>query len=159
MTTATRTVVAAMFLVAAGAAFADEVRDTVAVERAMLESDRQAVVAANLPLSEEQAKVFWPMFREYRGELAKVGDRVVELVLDYAKNVDTLTDEQATAMVTEMLAIQKEENRIRSSWVPKFSKTLEPKKLARFYQIEGKLDAVIRYEAAAQIPLIEAAND
>jgi hypothetical protein len=136
------------------AALAQE-RQEIATGRAEVQSDRQAIVAANLPLTDDQAKVFWPMYREYRGEMEKVGDRLVELVLNYAKSSDTLTDAQATSMLDEFLAIQKDENKIRTAWVPKFRKGLPSKTVTRFYQIENKLDAILRFDAAAQIPMVK----
>ncbi len=34
-------------------------------------------------------------------------------------------------------------------------RTSPGKKAARFYQIENKMDAVVRYDLAAQIPVVE----
>ena len=38
-----------------------------------LKADRQAVVAANLPLTEGEARAFWPVYKDYRGEIEKIG--------------------------------------------------------------------------------------
>ncbi len=144
-------------LVAVSAAPA-QVRHDIATDRARLQSERQAIVAANLPLTEEQAKAFWPMFRQYRADLAKLGDRMVDLVLDYAKNLETLSDVQAKAMLDEYLSIQKEEVKLKSEWAPRFGKILPPKAVTRFYQIENKLDSILRFEAVGQIPLVDSAR-
>ncbi len=133
-------------------------RHEIAVGRAGLQSDRQAIVAANLPMTDAQAKVFWPMFRDYRGQVARIGDRIEELILAYAKNYDTLTDEQAKSMLDEFLAIQKDDIKIKAEWAPKFGKVLPPKSVTRFYQIENKLDAILRFQAAGQIPLVDVPN-
>jgi len=132
-----------------------QVQSDVAVERAQLQSDRQATVAANLPLTEEQATAFWPMYREYRGEIQKLGDRIVALMLDYAKNSDALSDEQAASMLDEYLDIQKKEVQIKSDWIPKFRKILPSKTVTRFFQVDNKLDAILRYEAVDLIPLVQ----
>ncbi len=132
-----------------------QVQSDIATERSQLQSDRQAIVAANLPLTEEQAAAFWPMYRDYRGEMQKLGDRVVSLVLDYAKNSEALTDDQATAMLDDLLALQKDALKIKTDWVEKFRKILPSKAVTRFYQIENKLDTVLLFEAADQVPLVE----
>jgi hypothetical protein len=134
---------------------ADTVRHDIAADRASIQADRQAIVAEALPLTDDQAKAFWPMFREYRGEMEKLGDRAVNLLLDYAKSFESLTDAQATAMLDEYLAIQRDEAKVKQAWVGKFRKILPPKTVTRFYQIESKLDMILRFEAAAQIPLVE----
>jgi len=132
-----------------------QVETEIATERAQLQSDRQAIVAANLPLTEEQAKAFWPLYREYRGEIQKLGDQLVDLIKGYATNYGAVSDEQAATMLDEMLTLQKNQLKVKSGWVSKFGKVLPPKTVARFYQIENKLDAIMLYEAAAVIPLVE----
>jgi hypothetical protein len=44
---------------------------------------------------------------------------------------------------------------VRRAYVDEFAKVLRGKKVARFYQIENKMDAVTRYELAAEIPVLE----
>ena len=147
--------------VAASAAFAQgeaQVRQQLASDRATIQADRQAIVAEALPLTEEQAKAFWPLFREYRTEMEKLGDRVMDLMIDYGKSMDTLTDEKAAALLDDYLGIQRDEVKVKQSWLPKFRKILPAKTVMRFYQIEGKLDTLLRFEAAAQIPLVEDLN-
>jgi hypothetical protein len=41
--------------------------------QADLKADRQAVVATNLPLTDGEARAFWPVYKEYRAEVEKVG--------------------------------------------------------------------------------------
>ena len=146
-----------LFAVLALAAFTPanaQVQTDLAIDRAQLQSDYQAIVALNLNITDEQGKTFWPLYREYRGEIQKVGDRMVNLVLEYGKTIDSMTDEQSTKMLDNYLAIKKDELKVRSAWVPKFRKALPPKAVTRLYQIENKLDAMIMFGAAAEIPLV-----
>jgi len=144
----------AVLLAFAPAALA-QVQHEIALTRAEIQTERQAIVAENLPLTEEQAKSFWPLYRTYRGELAALGDRYVKVIENYAKTYETMTDVDAQAMLDELFAIGKEELKIKTSWIPKFSKVLPGKAVARFYQIENKLDAIVRVELAAAIPLVQ----
>jgi hypothetical protein len=152
--------IAATCLLATAAPAQDEaaLRQQLATDRATIQADRQAIVAEALPLTEEQAKAFWPLFREYRTEMEKLGDRAVDLMIDYGKSMDTLTDEKAAALLDEYLAIQRDELKVKQAWLPKFRKVLPGKTVTRFYQIESKLDTLLRFEAAAQIPLVEDLN-
>lgn len=150
--------VAFLMLFAAPAVMA-QVQHEIALTRAEIQTERQALVAENLPLTEEQATAFWPMYRTYREEMAKLGDRLVAVIEDYAKNYETMTDPQSSAMIKEFLKIQKEEIAIKTSWVPKFEKILPAKTVARFYQIENKLDLIVRTSVAAEIPLVMDAKE
>ena len=126
--------------------------------RTDIQADRQALVAASLGLTEEEGEAFWPVYREYRSDMAKVGDRLQTLIQDYAQIWDTATEEQAKTMVNQMLAIQRDELKVRKSHLSKFRRVLPEVKVARFLQIENKIDVIVKLGLADVIPLIEAAE-
>jgi hypothetical protein len=57
--------------------------------------------------------------------------------------------------VDENLSIQQAEVKLQSSYVPKLNKALPATKMARYLQIENKIRAVIKYDLAATIPLVQ----
>jgi len=150
-------VLVAAVLVCASAAvvLAQSAQSEIAVTRAQIQADRQKIVADNLPLSEAQATAFWPVYREYRGEVAKLGDRMVAMVSDYALRSDTLTDDQAYKMTTEYMSIQKDTVKLREKYLAKFNAVLTPKLVMRFLQIENKLDTILMVAAVDGIPLVK----
>ena len=52
-------------------------------------------------------------------------------------------------------ALEKAEADLKAQWVPRFREILPAKKVARFFQLENKMDAVIEYDLATSIPLVE----
>ena len=140
------------FLTIPAAAQTDEIELT----RAVIETQRQAIIAKNMELTEAESEEFWPAFRSYRGELAKLGDRTVAMIKSYAEsfNADSMTDEKADALIKEYFSIEEAELKLQKRWWKKFSKILPARKAARYYQLENKLDAVVDVDLADQIPLI-----
>ena len=124
------------------------------LSRKVIETERQAIIEANMGLTSDEAAAFWPLFREYRHAIAQVGDRSIELIKQYAQNWEDLSDEQGEAMLDEFMDIQKSELAIRRKFVPRFRKILPTKKVTRYFQLENKLDAIIDYDLAEQIPLV-----
>jgi hypothetical protein len=123
--------------------------------QADIKADRQALVAQNLPLTEAEAKAFWPVYKEYRSEVERLGDRLVKVIAAYAASYpNQMTDERATAFFNEYLAIEREKVAVRDKYVPQVRKVLPGQKAARFFQIENKLDALINLGIANEIPLI-----
>ncbi len=53
------------------------------------------------------------------------------------------------------MAIDEAETKLRSSLVPKVMAVLPGSKAARYIQIENKIRALVRYELAAGIPLVD----
>ena len=89
------------------AARAQQVDQWTAIQQlqADLKADRQAVVAANLPLTEGEAQAFWPAYKEYRVEVEKLGDRMVKLIASYAASFETMTDAKADAFFNDSRSI------------------------------------------------------
>ena len=125
----------------------------VALTRAAIQVRRQALVTAVMDLEGKEADAFWPLYREYRQEMAKVGDRFVKVLDTYLKSYENLTDDQAKKILDEYLSIERARHSVKSKYVGKFNKVIPPKKVARFFQIDNKMDAVINAELAQTIPL------
>jgi hypothetical protein len=132
-----------------------QVNDDLALTRQEIQTRRQEIVAVNLGLPDSLGNVFWPQYREYRQEMAQGGDRIQQLILDYAKNYQTLTDEQAKRMTDDWFAIQKDQLETRKKWVAKFQKILPAKTVTRFVQIENRLDTIVSAGLMEQIPLVK----
>jgi hypothetical protein len=129
--------------------------DQVALSRQEIQTRRQEILAANLGLPDSLGGVFWPQYREYRVEMARNGDRVQNLVINYAKNYQSMTDEQAKQLTDEWFSIQEEQVNIRKKWIGKFQKILPAKTVARFAQIENRLDTIVAAAMMEQIPLVK----
>jgi len=130
-----------------------DITSDVELTRASIQVRRQAIVTAAMDLAPKDADVFWPLYREYREEMAKVNDRFVRLLTGYLENYDSLTDEAARKMLDEYLSIDRARNGVKSTFVPRFGKVIPAKQVTRFFQIDNKLDAVINAELAKLIPL------
>jgi hypothetical protein len=120
-----------------------------------LQANKKAMVAVNLGLEDAEAKAFWPVYDRYESDLASVSDRMAVLVEDYTVNFTTMSDDQAAKIVKDFLALERERADVREKYLKDFSGALPGRKLARFYQIENKIHAVLRYELARGIPVIE----
>jgi hypothetical protein len=120
-----------------------------------IRANRKALVAVNLGLSEEEAAKFWPLYDKYQKELNAIGDRVAAIVDDYSKSYRDLSDDKAVKLMEDYLAAEADRVKVRTSYLPEFTKILPGRTVARFYQIENKMDAVLRYELAGAIPVVD----
>jgi hypothetical protein len=132
---------------------AGDITSEVEMSRAAIQVRRQALVTAAMDLEPKESDVFWPLYREYRLEMAKVNDRFVRGLGRYLETYDSLTDETAKKMMEEYLSIERARTSVKSKYVSRFLKVLPAKKVARFFQIDNKLDAVINAELAQRVPL------
>ncbi|HXU87589.1 MAG TPA: hypothetical protein VFQ62_01950 [Methylomirabilota bacterium] len=122
--------------------------------RAAIQVRRQALVTAVMDdLNAKEAEAFWPLYRDYRGAMAGVSDRYVKLMTNYLNSLDNLTDSEANGMLKDYISIERARLDVKSKFIPRFNKVLPAKKVARFFQIDNKLDAVIAADMAKLIPL------
>src|SRR5262249_39020780 len=129
--------------------------DNMQIVREKLRADKKLLVSDAMKLTDAEAKGFWPVYESYQKELSAVNDRVLKLIQDYAKNYSSMTNEVAKKLVDDYLAAEGDRLKIRHSYLPRFRKVLSDIKVARFYQLENKIQASINYDLASGIPLVE----
>ena len=122
-----------------------------------VKTDKKLVITANMQLTDAEAKGFWPVYDAYQKELASVNDRSAKLIVAYADawNKGPVADETAKKLVREMIAIDEAEVKLKRDYTPRLEKVLPGAKVARYLQIENKIRAVVKYELAANIPLVK----
>jgi len=131
----------------------EDLTSDIALTRASIQLRRQAIVTSVMDLTPTESQAFWPMYRDYRIEMAKVGDRVSKLLVDYSAQYDTLTDDQAKKIMKDWLSIEKAKMDVKGKYISRFQKILPARKVMRFFQADNKLDAVLNAQLASIVPL------
>jgi hypothetical protein len=130
---------------------------TMGIVRDAAKSNKKALIAVNLNLTEAEEKGFWPLYDSYQADLEKIQERQLNLIKDYAKdyNANSLTDEKAKKLMADYMATEEDTLKLNKTYFSKFDKVLPGKKVVAYYQLENKIEAIIAYEMAGQIPLVE----
>ena len=146
-----------MFGFAMPGAAQDKPADNMQILRDKIKADKKLVVATNMELSESEAKGFWPIYNQYQKDLQKINQRIANLLESYAADFrgKSLTDEKAKKLIKEAVATEQAEANLKSTYAPKLSKVLPVRKVARYLQIENKIRAVVKYELATGVPLVQ----
>lgn len=135
----------------------DKPADNMQILRDKIKADKKLLVATNMELTESEAKNFWPIYEEFQKELHKINRRIVGLLESYAADFrgKSLTDDKAKKLIEEANAIEQAEVNLKSSFAPKLGKAMPAIKVARYLQIENKIRAVIKYDLAQGVPLVQ----
>jgi hypothetical protein len=120
-----------------------------------IHADKKLLVAENMQLTEAEAKSFWPVYKQYQDELFLLRSRTVKLINDYAGAYETMTNNTAKKLLDEYMTLESLGPKLRKAYLPKFRKALPEVKVARYYQIENKIQAALFFELAANIPLMK----
>ena len=77
-----------------------------------LKSDIRAhtrrIVEVNLPLTEKEAAVFWPIYDRYDYDMSKINYERSSIYGFYAENYRTLSDEQAKHLIRRLNYVEKD---------------------------------------------------
>ena len=149
-------VLAVMMIGFAGTAAAQNTpADNMDIVKEKVRTDKKLFIATNMQLTESEAKTFWPIYEAYQSKLEALVDRKGKLIEKFAANYETLSDDTAKSLLDNDLSIDSDYQKLRQSYLPKFRGILPDKKVARFYQLESKINAVVEFEIARRIPLVQ----
>ena len=116
-------------------------------------TDKKAVFANYLGLTEEESAKFWPIYDEYERAVKPYQDRLLANVNNFAEKYDTLTDADAAAMLKEKMAIEKGREALKQKYTAKVAKVLPPKKALRYAQLETRIQLANAKDLYSLIPL------
>ncbi len=133
----------------------DKPADNMQIVLEKVKADKKLLVAENMQLTEAEAKAFWPIYEQYQAELFLIRSRTLLLIRDYTEAYDNMTDSMAKKLLDDLIAIEALRLELVKAYVPEFQKALPDVKVARYFQIENKINAVLYYDLAARIPLIK----
>jgi len=118
-----------------------------------INTNKKAVYAENLGLTEQESAKFWPIYDEYEAKQKPLQDRFLANLNNFAEKYDTLTDEEAAAILKEKMAIEKEGAALKQKYTAKIAKELPPKKALRYAQLETRVQNLVTRNVYSLIPL------
>jgi hypothetical protein len=123
-----------------------------------VKADKKLVVANNMKLTDAEAKNFWPLYDGYQMDLNQINERLMSTIKSYADAYNAgkgeLSNDLAKKLIGEALAVEESEVKLRQTYAAKLDKVLPATKVARYIQIESKIRAIVRFELATLIPLV-----
>jgi hypothetical protein len=128
---------------------------TVNISRKMIDDKRNNQIAMFMNFTQEEKEKFWPLYREYRKDMAAVGDKRLAVIVNYANNVDRMTDPLAKKLLDQSFEVDKDFIRTKERYVKKFRRILPDIKVVRLMQLENRMDIAVDMKVAEGIPLMK----
>jgi hypothetical protein len=121
--------------------------------RSDVRAQKVAIITEVMGFTDKEDEAFWPIYREYDLEMAKLGDERVALIADYAKNYANVTNEVADRLASKALELESRRQELKGQVYQKVKKALSPLTAARFLQVEHQLLLLIDLQIAASLPI------
>jgi hypothetical protein len=125
--------------------------------RQKIKTDKKYIVSENMDLTDTEAKGFWPLYESYQKDLQKINQRIRDMASTYiaADARGPISDQLSKKLVSDSLEIERAELDAKKAILAKMAKVLPSYKVAKYAQMENKMRALVKYELAVNIPLIE----
>jgi hypothetical protein len=121
--------------------------------RSDVRAQKIAILTEVMGFTEAEDAAFWPIYREYDLEMAKLGDQRTALVADYVKEYATLTDATADRLASRALELEASRQATKAKYYEKVKTALSPRTAMRFLQVEQQLLLLIDLQISAALPI------
>jgi hypothetical protein len=119
-----------------------------------IRADKAKVIGAAMQLDAGQSAKFWPIYKEYEGQLTKLNDLREANIREYAKNYANMSDNKADELVNAAISYHKKRLDLLANTYDKVRTALGSPIAARFVQAESALLNIIDLQIQASLPLI-----
>lgn len=116
--------------IALGAKAYSQTNDT---EKA-LKAEKVAFLTKKLDLTQDEAKMFWPLYDEYWEKKIKILNDRRKLADDFIQNINNITDKEAVDYARRYVESQKRESDLIAEYNKLLLHILPPKKVMLLYQ-------------------------
>ena len=112
------------------------------------------LVKENLDLTEDQAKIFWPLYKEYDSKKDAVLEEELLVLEDYLMHYYILEDDKAKELVVKSINLKKKRIDLQIEYLSKMADALPATVVGKFFQIDNRIDLMINQQKTDKIPLI-----
>jgi Spy/CpxP family protein refolding chaperone len=126
--------------------------------RTDLKTQRKEIISELMQFDDQDAAQFWPIFEQYDQELTKIGDARLELIVEYARHYQNLTDDQADALISKAFELEVQRAQLKKKYFDKMKVGLSATQATRFFLIENQIQHIIDLQISSELPVTETAS-
>ena len=123
--------------------------------RSDIREQKVALISGMLQFSEADDQKFWPVYREYEGELSAINDERLALIKEYAQAFEKMTDEIANRLAHAVLDLEARRHALKTKYYERLAAVLPARTAARVLQVENQILLLLDLQIAASLPVIE----
>jgi hypothetical protein len=124
-----------------------------------IQTEAKILVGENLEMTEDQAKVFWPLYDEYAAELLELSNERLNVISSYMLDYYDLSDEKAETLVNQAMDIEQKRLDLKRKHIAKMNEVLPQKLVGKFFQIDNYLQTLLTIQRQSTIPFIKTGDE
>ena len=134
----------------------DNIYNYLQLLRSDVNSLKVDLVNSIMKLSEDDAKKFWPIYRDYENDLGKLAINRTELVTEFVQSHQngTLDNDKARDIAKRWFKAQQARLDLLEKYHGKIEKALSSIQAGQFLQIENQIGLFIDVAIASEMPVV-----
>ena len=112
------------------------------------------IVKDNLKLTEDEAKVFWPLFDEYLAARSPIFEERVSITEEFMMNYYAMDDATAKDLINKAIQSQQDLMDVRKEYLNKMFEVLPAPLVGKFFQLDNRVSAVVDLVRMSATPLV-----
>jgi len=132
-----------------------DVDKAIAQLRADAAKDVNAIIGASMNFTSDEAAKFWPLYKPYETQRKALMDERLAIIKEYAANYTTMSDVKAAKLAQRALALEEKGTAAKRGFIAELQKVLPGKTVARFYQVNTRIDLLRDLWFARDVPLVQ----
>lgn len=148
------TFLVAMLFLAVFSSFAQSNQEEIELFQSVFGMEKKAIINEFVQVNGEASVAFWNLYDKYESERKAHGQKRLDLLSTYADNYSNLDDESTEEIMSEMISLGKEYDKLIHSYYKSIKKACGVKPAAQFFQLEVYFQSAIRKVIFENIPFI-----
>jgi len=134
--------------------FAQNIGKYLESQKHVMKKEKKEMVKDVLELTEDQSKVFWPIYDEYMNELKPFNNILVNTITEYMDKYETMTNADADRLYKNYMVVDESWLKLKKKYYKKMHKVLPAIKVVRYFQLENRLRIMILGDLTIDLPMV-----
>lgn len=124
--------------------------------KSVIKTEKRIFFMENMNVSLEEATKFWELYDKFELDNSELSREKTKLFEELINETDGFTDEEAHAMIDDLLVLQQKSLKLKKKHMKLMQKELSPKTVARFFQLNELVNSFLKTQILSELPIVEA---
>ncbi|HMH14957.1 MAG TPA: hypothetical protein VK578_17795 [Edaphobacter sp.] len=120
--------------------------------RVDVSSKREAIVKEIMQLSDSDAQKFWPIYRDYVKEQAKLDATEAQLTNEYVSAYQNISDSKADELLSKSFELEEQRAELKKKYFGTMKKALSASTAAKFFEVDSQMQHIHDLQISSQLP-------
>ncbi len=120
--------------------------------KADVTAKRDTIVKAIMRLNDADSQIFWPIYKEYEAERAKLDDAEAQVTSEYVKEYQDISDDQADQVMSKSLDLESQRAELRKKYYDNMKKALSATIATKFFEVDSQMQHIHDLQVSSTLP-------